>query len=641
MARWVAALVARGLAARELVDQGHGTKSMAPLLTIRIRFLLAIAFAACVTLSARAQSVRIEAASTGAYVDEPLRLTVTIRNSDGYEGPAVPSVDGVEIRRLPGEETSSMTRIVNGRRSTETTVGIRFEAIPRRTGDFTIPPFTVVIDGKEYRTEPVRFTASVSETGNLLLVRVTGSPERPFVGQRGTIDLEIAIRAYRDEKLGILLDEGAMWSLVDGRSSDWGIWFPALQQLESERRRPRGLVRTIDGEEYLVYTISKEFDPIVAGPPEIGEVRVRMNYPTALRRGNDLFFENRLTLAASRPISAAPSAIEVEAQSPPVEGRPPSWNGAVGAFEIVAVARPTEVSVGDPITLSMRIVDRSGEAGLEGVLAPPFAEQPEFARGFRVPRDAPSGTVEGDAKVFTQTVRALDDGVREIPPIEFAYFNPATESYEVVRSKPIPISVKPSPIARLEVGTPAPAPVDEPPAETPPPGPRATVPFDDAEARVLSRALPGSLGSIGPIPLGLFALPPIVVAGFVLVARRRAADARDPAARRARLARRTCEARLSAARDAAALGDALLGFVADREGMAEGAATRGDAIALLRRRGTDGSVVAEVDGFLRACERARFTGDAGATADPTTARALLARLDSRGAGRGARSEADS
>lgn len=518
-----------------------------------------------------------------------------------------------------------MTRIVNGRRSTETTVGIRFEAIPRRTGDFTIPPFLVTIGGKEYRTAPVRFTASVSETGDLLLVRVTGSPERPFVGQRGTIDLEIAIRAYRDPKLGVLLDEGAMWSLVDARSSDWGIWFPALQQLESERRRPRGLDRTIDGQEYLVYTVSKEFDPIAAGTPDIGEVRVRMNYPTALRRGNDLFFENRLTLAASRPISAAPAAIDVEVRSPPVEGRPPSWNGAVGDFEIVAVARPTEVSVGDPITLSIRIADRSGEAGLEGVLAPPFADQPGFARSFRVPRDAPAGTVEGDAKVFTQTVRALDDGVREIPPVEFAYFNPATETYEVVRSKPIPISVKPSAIARLEVGTPAAVPADEPRPESPPKGPRPTVPFAEADAGPGPRIV-----AIGPVGLGLFALPPIAVATFALLARRRAAEARNPGARRARLARRTCEARLAAARDRAALGDALLGFVADRAGMAEGAATRGDAIELLRRSGTGEAVVAELDAFLRACERARFVADAKVEIDPMTARTLLARLDAAG-----------
>jgi hypothetical protein len=516
---------------------------------------------------------------------------------------------------------------VNGRRSSETTVGIRFEAIPARTGDFTIPPFIVVIGGKELRTESVRFTATVSETGNLLRVRVTGSPERPFVGQRGTIDLEIAIRAYRDAKLGIELDEGAMWSLVDGRSSDWGIWFPALQQLEAERRRPRGLTRTIDGEEYLVYTVSKEFDPIAAGTPEIGEVRVRMNYPTALRRGNDLFFENRLTLAASRPISAAPDAIEVEAQSPPAEGRPPSWNGAVGAFEIVAVARPTEVAVGDPITLSIRIVDRSGEAGLEGVLAPPFAEQPEFEGRFRVPRDAPSGTVEGDAKVFTQTVRALDDAVREIPPIEFAFFNPATEAYEVVRSRPIPISVKPSPIARLEVE----APVAAPPAERAPAaireGPQPTVPYLDRDRRPNPGAFTRSLGEVGPLGLGLFAMPPLAVAGFVLAARRRAADARNPAARRARRARRVCEARLATARDATALGDALLGFVADREGMAEGAATRGDAVDLLRRRGVDAAVVAELDGFLRACERARFAADDTVAVDPATARTLLARLD--------------
>ncbi len=598
--------------------------------TTRLGIALAILVAAIVSAGAPAQSVRIEAASDQAYVDEPLRLSVVVRHGGAFDGPAIPTVDGLEIRRLPGEQKSSMVRIVNGRRSEETTVGISFEAIPKRTGVFTVPPFVVTIDGIEHRTAPVTFTASVSETGDLLLVRVTGDPESIYVGQRGSMELEIAIRSYRDERLGVVLDEAALWSLVDARNSEWGAWLPALQQLEAERKRPRGIDRTIDGAQYLVYTVSKAFDPIAAGTPDVGDVRIRMNYPTALRRGNDFLFESRLTLAGSRPIGASPSSIDLTVLSPPEGGRPAAWNGAVGDFELVAVARPTEVAVGDPITLSMRIVDRSGRAGLEGVLPPPFGEQPDFETAFRVPRDTPSGTVDGDAKVFTQTIRALVDDVREIPPIEFAYFNPATGTYEVARSEPIAISVKPSAIARLEVETPGPVTTTDQTTERATNGPRPTVPFE-------GRSTPGTgvLATSGPLALGLVTLPPVAVAGIVLLHRRRVADARDPAARRARLARRTCEARLASARDASTLGDALLGFIADRTGMAAGAATRGDAVRLLQRQGLDGSVVAELDDFLRSCERARFTpgaapaSEAGVGEARSAARALLARIDPR------------
>ena len=66
-----------------------------------------------------------------------------------------------------------------------------------------------------------------------------------------------------------------------------------------------------------------------------------------------------------------------------------------------------------------------------------------------MPSEAASGTVEGRSKVFTQSIRALSETVREIPPIEFAFFNPAKGEYETVRSAPIAITVKPSAIARV------------------------------------------------------------------------------------------------------------------------------------------------------------------------------------------------
>lgn len=49
-----------------------------------------------------------------------------------------------------------------------------------------------------------------------------------------------------------------------------------------------------------------------------------------------------------------------------------------------------------------------------------------------------------DNKIFNQTIRVKSENVREIPSMEVPYFNTRTGSYQVARSKPIPIIVRPT-----------------------------------------------------------------------------------------------------------------------------------------------------------------------------------------------------
>ena len=107
--------------------------------------------------------------------------------------------------------------------------------------------------------------------------------------------------------------------------------------------------------------------------------------------------------------------------SPPEGGRPAAWNGAVGSFTIEAIAKPVDVAVGDPITVTIRLTDESTTAGLAGLQAPVIADLPGFLENFRVPREAASGTIDGRSKVFTQSIRAASDSVRELPPISFVF----------------------------------------------------------------------------------------------------------------------------------------------------------------------------------------------------------------------------
>lgn len=588
----------------------------------------AIAAAAWLFLgsTAAAQQISAQVASRQCYVGEPLRVTVTVSNFESFDGPSFEPVEGLEIRRLPGEQTSMRTEIVNGRVRQQRTIGINFEAIPARVGGFTIPAFTVVSDGKTFATDPIPVSAVVSETGDLMVVRVSSTPQSIFVGQRAALMLEVAVKVFRDRDLGITLDEGSMWMLLDRNASSWGAFGPTLQKLLSENRRPRGESRIIGDTEYIVFTIVKDFDPIAAGEVQLGDIRIRMEYPLRLRRGNDFFFENRLQLGESRPISATPSEIAIEVRPVPEGGRPSAWNGAVGRFEVVASALPTEVNVGDPITLTLRATDLSAASALDGLQSPDLALQPAFASGFRVPRDAAAGSVEARSKVFTQSIRALSDAVTEIPPIEFAYFDPEGQRFETVRTAAIPIKVRPSTVARLEVDADT-AEVERPSQE-----------FTRIEGGLLANASVAEMSRGGAAPMSLLLVPaiagPASLALAVLWRKREEIDRRDPARRRARGALRAFERRIDAserATDAStaaaadAVSAALLAYLADRFGSPEGSLTRGDAMALLDAAGAEAALRARVDAYLRQCERARYSGE---RIDLSEARAVARALES-------------
>lgn len=569
-----------------------------------------------ISASTHGQTITVQCASQQAYVGEPVRVSVSIEDATAFEGPFIDAVDGLEITRLPGEQTSTRLEFINGRRAESRSVGVGYELIARRTGQFTIPAFTVTVGGKTLSTKPFLLNAVVSETGDLLIASITCEPSTMYVGQEGELNLEIAVKRYREEKLGITLDEGSLWSLIGRETSSWGAFGPALQKMLSENRRPRGESRIIGDTEYIVFTISKSFDPIAPGVPVVGDVRIRMDYPTKLARGNDLFFENRLSLAGSRPISVEATIAAVTVLSPPEGGRPATWNGAVGSFTIEAIAKPVDVAVGDPITVTIRLTDESTTAGLAGLQAPVIADLPGFLDNFRVPREAASGTIDGRSKVFTQSIRAASDSVRELPPISFAYFNPSSGGYETATTQPIAITVRPSAVAKLHS--------DEALGVTTEPSGN----FTRVEGGLLANASTAECAEINTVDMKLIALTaslPLGIAAlpFVIARVRRSSEAREL---RARVARHTFLQELSGIEtpDPSVVERAFLHYIAARTHIDRDGFTRKDAFDRLSEWSVDASLLANCDDFLRQCERVRYAGGA---VDIDAVRALVDLLE--------------
>jgi len=368
---------------------------------------------------------------------------------------------------------------------------------------------------------------------------------------------------------------------------------------------------------YYAYRVKHKAWAESAGPFDPGRVQVVVEYP--LRLGRDrfsLFHDVRIT--RSRTLVAAARRPDLLIKPIPTEGRPAFYTGAVGRFGFEVTAKPTNVRVGDPITLTLKI---RGTGRLETLAPPPLARLPELTADFKVPDEELAGVVQGSTKIFTQSIRARSDRVRAIPAIPFAFFDPKAGAFRVVRSKPIPLTVRPEvklDAARVVEAT----------------RPEAVGLLTEQSAGILANytdmdevlacqdfALTWSWGAF-------LAAPPALYGLAWLVQRRVRRLREDVALARRRSAARTALRRLQQAgrlREEGAcyrqVWAALLGYVADRYNLPVGGLTPADAVHTLRANGAPQELVAECEQILAACEQAQFAGLGSASAAETLDRA--------------------
>ncbi|NLB56320.1 MAG: protein BatD [Lentisphaerae bacterium] len=155
---------------------------------------------------------------------------------------------------------------------------------------------------------------------------------------------------------------------------------------------------------------------------------------------SDSFFGSRNNAVYTRIVVPSNKAM-LEVLPLPTDNRPADFSGLVGQFELSATAEPAEVSLGEPITLTVTV---SGASVPELVNMPNLSVQKEFATDFRVPRDTSDGVIELDKKIFTQTIRVANPKIKLIPPIDLPYYDPVAGEYKLAQSAPIPLKVNPT-----------------------------------------------------------------------------------------------------------------------------------------------------------------------------------------------------
>lgn len=549
-------------------------------------------------------------------------MRITVTNGEDIGAVTLEGTPEVELEEVPGRQSMKSSQWINGRLTSESKVTLSVMVTPLVAGTVSIPPVSIMVDGVEHRSPIIPIAVGKSDTVELLQAVVTSSRGTVHVGEPLELVLRIAIRPYRSEEFGVTLSESDMWNLIDADRSTWGIFAQSMREMGQRGQRPAGREELLGGAAWYVYDIPARIWPTRAGVPDTGEIRLHWRYPAALTAQRGFFGGRELAIASTRNISAAATVEGIEVRALPEEGRPASFTGAVGNFAIKASARPTSVAVGDPVTLTVDITDLSGSADMDAI-QPPALGPDSMGADFRIPSAPLAGTVNGNTKTFTQTVRPTRAGIDSIPSIEFSWFDPVIGTYGSARTPPLAISVAPAELLATDAVLGAPK-----------------VPAGrDALTRVAggvganaaaSAALVADRGTLVPAALAIpmLAIPPMVCAGAAIAVRRRQRLRANPGAVRARDAGRIARERLVDG-DAA---DALASYIAAKVHRPDGTMTRREILRCVEEAGADADLIAAVDAIMVAGERARFAPQSheGRSALRDSARTALQRLEALG-----------
>lgn len=360
-------------------------------------------------------------------VGQECYYTLTVRGARGIGSfPETITVPGLDIAYRGNNQA---TTIKNGRMTVE--VRFNYSVIPESEGTFTIPAQTVTVDDRQLTSAAVRLVAKVGAESRSQFdpfVKLTAAKESIYVGEITPFSIALHVH-QRTNLLNLPLPEITHQNFVIKRPD-----------------RPDRTLVQIDNQPYVVYTYHTTIQALQPGSYEVGPAKVEatISIPDQRRGMSSGFFPQM----ASRKFIIPSNPLELEIKPLPLENVPPSFSGAVGNFQLSVTAQPTTLNVGDPIAVDMAV---SGTGNFDAVSIPAISSD----EGWRI--YPPSTTHENRSLGLTPGVTRysqvfIPEQMSDVlPPFEFSFFDPNRQSYVVLQSDAVPLTMSPDPGARLPV----------------------------------------------------------------------------------------------------------------------------------------------------------------------------------------------
>ena len=375
-------------------------------------------------LPAAAADVTFDLQPRQLNLGETATATLVFHGAQAPGSVELPPIDGLSI--TPG---GVIQQIINGARS----VRMDYRIVPTRAGSYALGPYTLDLNGETVQIPEVRLDVrEASGDGgerDMIFARLHLPDSPPYVHQ--VFDLELRLYSLPDIELGRDI------SLLGG-FPETGFVLGPFEELQLVREE-------VDGRFYNLRRFRTRVRALTAGRFTLQPaLRAGIVDRSQSRRRDPFggFFDDPFFRVATTPVTAAAPPQTLAVRDIPPDGRPADFSGAVGQFTFTADVRPRELKVGEPITVTLRL---QGVGNIAAARPPAYADTDLFrAYEARLLGDTPDPAADRGGKTFEQVVLPRTEELRELPPLQFSFFDPAAGQYRTVTAGPFPLTVHPS-----------------------------------------------------------------------------------------------------------------------------------------------------------------------------------------------------
>ena len=608
-------------------------------MTRQLKILVITLFVLTITaLSSIAQSVSLQVNS---QVVQGQRFTVTVVINDGdtrLTKSDAPNLPGCTLLGEPGRTTMQSIHIVNGQQSASTGVNYAFTYQAEKAGTVTIPPIKVNVDGKTLQTQQRTITilppdqapqrrgyqgygygSAIDEMEELMNELMGGgSPSRP--SQRPSQPQQSSQSSSKLNpndflvvvslsKSSIYEKEAVIATIKLYSKHDITKFQPVVmpqfegflsEEIDVSGQQPQQ--EHYNGQNYYSIVLKK----CLLYPQRAGRLTINSGtYDVGLRTVDYISYGFYSTpIYNEHNITTKSNSLTVNVKPLPIP-IPPSFNGAVGDFEVSSSLTPEQLRTNEAAKYVLTI---KGIGNLTH-LGEPYINFPSTVEEY-----TPTG--ETDARfngsnmqgtyTATYTIVPQEVGVLQINAWDFTYFNPSTGKYVTVTLPEYDRNVG----RGIATGT----------------STSSNVSVDVNKIRDIRHIQPVDKNELSMSPSRMFYkgwyIPAYIVALAIfilalIIYRRQIKASADVQGRKIKKARSVATKRLQNARKAmnernseafySSIASALWGFISDKLKMPASTLTRDNVSDALANAGADHDLVIKTITLLDDCEMARFT----------------------------------
>jgi BatD DUF11 like domain len=384
---------------------------------------------------------------------ESARFTITNLGDGAPPSITMPKVSGLKFEVIG---RTRQIEIINGTTLPSTSIVVR--VTPQMAGIFSIPGVTpksqpVVLQvnappgfpgapppgPQAAKPPPILSGASVPKGVHLTedgsaYVRLSVPKREVYVGESIPVEIELGLRS------GFVTSLNGLPKLTGDNFT-----------LNNLSRQPERTEKLIDGQAFVLLTwrsvlsvVKPGSFPLSAEVPLTVKIRTRPRKDTALDdQFGDPFWQNFFGASVPKDINVESPAQELKVSALPAEGRPDDFHGAIGTFAIQSDVSPPKADVGDPLTLTMRVVGSGNFDRVDSTMLDNVEHWKTYPPKSTFNTTDPLGH-KGE-KIFEQPLVASQPGAQTLPPLNFSYFDPNTKRYETIHSAPLSVKISPSP----------------------------------------------------------------------------------------------------------------------------------------------------------------------------------------------------